>query len=254
MQSWSGLARWGAPRSISSPKRNVRAVGIERFEPGHERGSSHGLTRIIRHGLFRAPLLCAPGAARLCAVARARSRLRPQAPDRDRHRGNRHCPTACWWRARWHHRASTTCRMRCSTAHDLMRRYPEFRLPQDYVGVIQPDGGFLEAGRRHPRASSARQGAAGAEIRTGERVSRSSTTGDGVRVTTERGTIEAGRAILAAGAWTTLLLPERPLPLQVTRQVLLWVRAETAGVVRAGQVSGLHDRKRTRHPLRLSAA
>ena len=53
---WSSVwARWGAPRSASSRSGAVRAVGIERFEPGHDRGSSHGLTRIIRLGYFEHP-------------------------------------------------------------------------------------------------------------------------------------------------------------------------------------------------------
>ena len=30
-------------------------------------------------------------------------------------------------------------------APELMRRYPAFRLPPHYVGVVQPDGGFVEA-------------------------------------------------------------------------------------------------------------
>jgi sarcosine oxidase len=27
----------------------------------------------------------------------------------------------------------------------LTRRYPAFRVPSDFLGVVQPDGGFLEA-------------------------------------------------------------------------------------------------------------
>ena len=30
-------------------------------------------------------------------------------------------------------------------ASDLMRRFPPFRVPADYVGVLQPDGGCLAA-------------------------------------------------------------------------------------------------------------
>src|SRR6476660_7063230 len=33
----------------------LRVLGLERFEPGHERGSSHGRTRIIRLGYFEHP-------------------------------------------------------------------------------------------------------------------------------------------------------------------------------------------------------
>ena len=33
-------------------KRGVRAIGFERFEPGHDRGSGHGESRIIRTAHF----------------------------------------------------------------------------------------------------------------------------------------------------------------------------------------------------------
>jgi sarcosine oxidase len=63
---------------------------------------------------------------------------------------------------------------------------------------------------------------AGAEIRTGETVRAIEPRGDGVRVTTDRGVIDAGRAIVTAGPWLKTLLPDFPAPLRVTRQVLGW--------------------------------
>ena len=50
-----GLGAMGsaALHHLASRGRNV--LGIERFEPGHDRGSSHGLTRIIRLGYFEHP-------------------------------------------------------------------------------------------------------------------------------------------------------------------------------------------------------
>ena len=50
-----GLGAMGSAALYQLAKRGVRAVGIERFEPGHDRGSSHGLTRIIRMGYFEHP-------------------------------------------------------------------------------------------------------------------------------------------------------------------------------------------------------
>ena len=90
---------------------------------------------------------------------------------------------------------------------NLMRLYPAFRLPQDYVAVMQPDGGFVEA-EAGIRAHLQLAVAAGADIRTGERVLAIEDAGHCVRVRTERQ--DAGsqsRAIVTAGAWTTSLLP-----------------------------------------------
>jgi sarcosine oxidase len=107
----------------------------------------------------------------------------------------------------------------------LMARYPQFRVPEDFIGVVQPDGGFLEPERAiHAQLALAK--AAGAQIRTGETVLAIEPVGDGVRVTTDAGTIDAGTAIVAAGAWTSRLLPDGALPLHVTRQALIWVEPQ----------------------------
>ena len=46
--------------------------------------------------------------------------------------------------------------------------------------------------------------------------------GDGVEVTTEKGTYRAAKLIVTAGAWATRLLADIGVPLAVMRQTLLW--------------------------------
>src|SRR5690348_16134988 len=50
-----GLGAMGSAALYHLTQRGVRAVGIEQFTPGHDRGSSHGDTRIIRLGYFEHP-------------------------------------------------------------------------------------------------------------------------------------------------------------------------------------------------------
>jgi sarcosine oxidase len=102
-----------------------------------------------------------------------------------------------------------------------MRRFPAFSLPADYVAVLQPDGGFLAA---EPSIAAMLELATvdGAVIRSGETVQAIEPRTGGVRVVTDRGTIEAGAAIVTAGAWTRSLLPGLALPLRVTREVMAW--------------------------------
>ena len=50
-----GLGAMGSAAVASLARRGCKVVGIERFEPGHDRGSSHGATRIIRQGYFEHP-------------------------------------------------------------------------------------------------------------------------------------------------------------------------------------------------------
>src|SRR6185437_1045827 len=50
-----GLGAMGSAALLHLARRGQRALGIEQFEPGHDRGSSHGDTRIIRLGYFEHP-------------------------------------------------------------------------------------------------------------------------------------------------------------------------------------------------------
>ena len=47
-----GLGATGSAALHQLAKRGLRVVGFEQFAPGHDRGSSHGETRIIRLGYF----------------------------------------------------------------------------------------------------------------------------------------------------------------------------------------------------------
>src|ERR1700756_5259573 len=50
-----GLGATGSAALLHLARRGLRVLGIEQFEPGHDRGSSHGETRIIRLGYFEHP-------------------------------------------------------------------------------------------------------------------------------------------------------------------------------------------------------
>src|SRR5436189_5656852 len=50
-----GLGAIGSAATYHLARRGRRVIGIERFQPGHEYGSSHGATRLIRLGYFEHP-------------------------------------------------------------------------------------------------------------------------------------------------------------------------------------------------------
>src|SRR5215470_10472503 len=50
-----GLGVMGSAALAALARRGQRVVGIDRFAPGHDRGSSHGATRVIRLGYFEHP-------------------------------------------------------------------------------------------------------------------------------------------------------------------------------------------------------
>jgi len=103
------------------------------------------------------------------------------------------------------------------------RRFPGYRLPDDYLAVLQPDGGFLLSERcivAHVVAAQAH----GAAIHARERVLGWEPLDDGVRVETEKGAYTANRLVVTAGAWAATLVPELASLAVAERQVLAWLQ------------------------------
>jgi sarcosine oxidase len=222
-----GLGAMGAAAVYQLARRGQRVIGLDRFDPGHAFGSSHGATRIIRLGYFEHPsyvplLRRAYGLWRELEAACGQPLLRVTGIAEIGPPGGM-VVTGTLAAARLHALPHTVL-----AASDLMRRLP-FHVPADYVGVLQPDGGVL---RVEPAilAHLALAEAAGAELRTRESVRAIAPRAGGVRVKTDRGDIEAGAAIVAAGPWMKKLLPDLPLPLRVTRQVMAWFQPLDAGL------------------------
>lgn len=221
-----GLGAVGSAALCRLARRGARAVGIEQFDLGHDRGSSHGPTRMIRLAHFEnssyVPLLrrayalwreLEAAAGQRLVVATGIAEIGP--PEGELVRGTL---------------AAASC---YSLAHEvldakaLMRRHPSFRLPDTFVAVLQPDGGYIEAAAAIA-ANISVAAASGAVVRSGEKVIAIEPRPQGVRITTDRAEIEVDGAIVAAGPWTRKLMPGLSLPLRVTRQVVGWFEPNDA--------------------------
>jgi sarcosine oxidase len=215
-----GLGAMGSAAVYHLARRERRVLGIEQFSPGHDRGSSHGRTRIIRLGYFEHPSYV-PLLRRSYELWRelesaAGRRLLTTTGILEIGRPDGALVASTLEASRLH--AITHDLL---SAADVMRKYPAFRLSGDFVGVRQPDGGVLAAEPAiHAHLRLAGEG--GAEIRIGAKVRAIEPQGDRVRVVLEDGAVEAAFVILAAGPWLAKLLPELSLPLRVTRQVITW--------------------------------
>jgi sarcosine oxidase len=215
-----GLGVMGSAALAALAHRGGRVVGIDRFAPGHDRGSSHGATRVIRLAYFEhpsyVPLLRAAYPLWRELEARSGAPLLTVTGIVEMGAPTSELVAGTLQSARLHGLPHEVL-----DAPGVMKRFPAFRLPDDFIGVFQPDGGVLHAEPAVAAFQSvARQG--GAELRTEDRVLAVKPDGDGVRVTTERGEVRAGCAIVAAGPWIQTLLPQLTVPLRVTRQVLTW--------------------------------
>lgn len=217
-----GLGVMGSAALYHLARRGHRVLGIDRFPPGHDRGSSHGETRIIRLAYWEHPsyvplLRRAYVLWRELEAAAGRPLLNLTGiaeigpPDGT-------LITGTLASAHLHGIAHELL-----TASELMRRYPAFLLPAHYVGVVQPDGGFVEA---EPAVLTLQRLAQshGAEIRIGLAAEVIEPRNGTVHIATGDTTLEASAAVIAVGPWIGSLLPKSGLSLKVTRQVMGWFR------------------------------
>jgi sarcosine oxidase len=228
-----GLGVMGSAALRELSRRGLRVLGIDRFAPGHDRGSSHGATRIIRLDYFEHPSYV-PLLRRAYELWHELEQLSGQklthitgiveigAPDSMLIKG----VLSSIRQHSLHHELLS--------AEDLMRRFPVFHLPSQYQAVVQPDGGFL-ATEPSIHAMLALAKTAGAEIRSGETIGKIEPGSAGVRIVTDRGRIDAGAAVVAVGPWIKSILPELKAPLRVTRQAMAWFSPRQPAMFQPGR-------------------
>jgi sarcosine oxidase len=197
-----GLGVMGSAAAWQLARRGHRVLGVERFGPGHDRGSSHGLTRVIRQAYYEHPayvplvlhayelwaelerqtgrtLFTKTGAF---MIGSARSALVVGSLESVRKHRLPH---------------------RVLSAPDLRARFPFMKFRDDEIAVEEFDAGVLMA----EESVLAFQEAArrcGAELRFG----------------VEGRLGAAPKTVVAAGPWLPALVPG--LRLKVERQVLFW--------------------------------
>ena len=219
-----GLGGMGAAAADSLAARGRSVLGLEQFAPAHDRGSSHGRTRIIRRAYYEHP-------AYVPLVADSFDRWHEL-----EQRTGRHLLTACPClsvgppagelvagvnRSAAEHRLP----VEPLSAGDIGRRFPAFRIADGLAGVLEHAAGFL-AVEDCVRALHTAAVANRADLRFDEPAQGWRADGTGVEVRTARGTYRAARLVVAAGPWATHLLRDAGVPLTVMRQVQLWFRPD----------------------------
>lgn len=228
-----GLGAVGSAVACQLARRGARVLGIDRFHPPHDRGSSHGRTRITR-------LAVGEGAAYVPLAMRSHALWRELEAETGaalyRAVGGLVIASPAADAGAFHGRSGFfdhTCELarRFGITHELLdaaelrRRFPAFNVGDAERGYFEPAGGLL-----YPEACVAAQlqqaARHGATLRLGERVLDVATDGGALRVRSERGTLHAAQVVLAAGAWLPGLAAPLAPRLRVLRQVLHWFAAD----------------------------
>ena len=221
-----GLGAHGSSTLWHLSRTGLKIAGIDRFHPPHERGSSHGESRIIRQAYHENPLYVPlvraayPIWAELSEIAG-----RPL-----------YKKTGGLFLGKKDSTVVSGARLSAGThnipydyldATAIRNRFPTFRPTGDTVGVLEHEAGIL-----FPEAAidTFLQTAAanGAQVNTDEQVIHIYPSKEAIELTTTKRKYRTAKLIVTAGAWLNALFPELNLPLSIRRQPLFWFRDRAA--------------------------
>lgn len=219
-----GTGGVGSATALHLARRGLRVLGLDRFPGGHDRGSSHGQTRIIRKAYFEhsdyvpllqrayvlwreleveygEPLLYEVG---LIEIGPPNGVVVPGVLNCARQYG---------------------LDVSVLDPADVAARYPGFKIPLGAQAVYEREGGYLRVEQcvlAHLKAAVA----AGAELRTDQAVVSWTQEQHGITVKTETNTWRADKLVVTAGAWAKELLADLNIPLRIIRKHLHWYRCD----------------------------
>src|SRR5215207_6112023 len=142
----AGVGGMGSAACWQLARRGKRVLGLERFDIPHAMGSSHGINRIIRLAYFEhpsyVPLLRRAYELWREAEQASGERLLFVTGGVDAGVESSRIVQGALQSCREHGLPHETL-----TATELAARHPGWRLPSDYVAIVQPDAGFVASER-----------------------------------------------------------------------------------------------------------
>ena len=230
-----GCGAMGSAAMYQAAKRGLAVLGIDRFAPPHEMGSSHAETRFTRLGVGEGAQY-APLVARSHEIWRELEEASGEvifyqkgllivAP-----KGG----TAKEQYNHWENFVERSAEVAADIgvpfeileAADVRSRYPKVMLTDEEYAGFEPTGGHVMAERAVAVQLELAQ-KNGAELWTNRPVEAIRPNENGVTVVTAEGTVEAEKVIVTAGAWTNDFLPTvEHKNFRVTRQIVFWFEVD----------------------------
>ena len=204
----------------------LRVLGIDRYQPPHNRGSSHGQSRIIRQAYFEHP-------GYVPLLKRAYSgwrKLEMQVGETLLHQGGLLQVGPIDGFVIPGVMASATehqLPIERIGAEEIEKRFPGFRAGNELVGLFEAQAGYLlleQSIRAYLR--SAQQ--AGGILHLEPEPARWQIDGASVRVTAGKQNFFADRLVLATGSWSGPLVATCGARLQVVRKHVHWICNESS--------------------------
>jgi len=215
-----GVGAMGSATIYELTNRGLSVLGIEQDNIPNDIGSSHGITRIIRLAYYEhtsyVPLLRKSYTLWRDLEKRIGKRILVTTGSIDASRENdevfRGSKSSC---------DIHNLDYEVLDSGEISNRFPGYQLPNDVIGLYQPDGGILipeECIVGYVNVALE----LGAEIHGREQVISWSPMGGGVRIKTDKGEYSSEKLVITAGAWTSKLFSELKELAIPERQVLAW--------------------------------
>jgi sarcosine oxidase len=215
-----GVGGMGSAACHQLTLRGARVLGLEQFSLVHDRGSSHGESRIIRQAYFEHP----DYVPLLLRTYDLWHRLE-QSTDRPLFQqvglvlsGVSTGETISGSRLAASRHGLVVEEL---TAVQAGNRWPALSFPENHSVVFEPRAGLLRV-EACVQAHIYQAIQNGADIRAGERVLGWKSNGTSVTVQTESAEYSAGALVVTSGAWAGECLRELGLPLKVVRKFVGW--------------------------------
>jgi sarcosine oxidase len=222
----AGLGGIGSAIAAHCAARGASVIGLEQFGPAHDRGSSHGRSRMIRQAYFEDP-------AYVPLVLRSYELWRAL----EKQTGEELLRVTGVLSAGAENSEIISGTQRSSAEHGLAleklshqqvrERYPGVRLLPDEVALFEPNGGVLDpenAVRAHLKAAQS----AGAQLRFETTMRNWEANDDGATIHLDDGEkIVARKLILSLGPWFKEALEGLGVPLRIQRNVQVWFSPAT---------------------------
>ncbi|MCO6512107.1 MAG: N-methyl-L-tryptophan oxidase [Aridibacter famidurans] len=229
----AGLGAMGSATLYQLARSGVKVLGIDRFDPPHDLGSSHGETRITRSAIGE-------GEEFVPLVLRSNgiwSELE-QATGNELLKKTGLLIFASGTESSVMHGADIlhdTIRIAKAfgIAHEaldetgLKQKFPNLAFETGSRGYFEPGAGYLRPELCIATNLSEAQ-RLGAEVSTGETLIAIESAGSTVKVTTDHNNYECGKLVLSAGAWIKKLLGPRvgSGEFRIFRQAMFWFETE----------------------------
>jgi len=213
----AGAGGVGSSALLRLAKYGVKAVALDPYQAGHNHGSSHGQTRIIREAYFEHP--------DYVPLVKTSYRMWEQLERESNEQLLLRCGLI---EAGPPDGKVAPGVLQSAKQHDLQvdlltqpqQQFPQFQFTPGDTVLLERQAGILLV-EKCVRTQIAQAVKLGAEHHTGVRLLSWQPTPGGVRVQTTQGELTAARLVIAAGAWSSQLL-RGVAPLTVVRKHVYW--------------------------------